>query len=368
MTKRRYLPKYVSVFTDAWGKDRYRYRRKGFPSVYLPGPLGSDEFLRALAAAGQGASIIAPKAAPGSIDELITSYCAVPSRLGPSDVTRQKVRAVLDDFRAEHGHRMVADTQFQHIEAILAAKAEKAVKQTPKGPREVGGIHAARKLRKELVRLFDFAVKLEQLKQNPAAIAERVKSTDADRTGGFHTWTEDEIAQFQARHALGTKARLAMELMLWTSLRRGDAIRLGPQHVRDGHVSLSTKKTGKAQSLPVAPQLRAAIEAMPVKGALCFLVTEAGAPFSKKGFGNWFRRRCNEAGLTHCSAHGLRKAMLRRLAELGQSNQALKAVSGHSRDDMVALYTREADQKRLAGDAIGALSAAQMSKAVSGNV
>ena len=92
-----------------------------------------------------------------------------------------------------------------------------------------------------------------------------------------------------------------------------------------------------------------------VRSNMTFLVTEYGKlPFSAAGFGNWFRDRCNEAGLPQCSAHGLRKAASRRLAEVGCSNQQIKAVTGHVTDKEVSRYTAAADQERLAEQAIDA--------------
>lgn len=198
---------------------------------------------------------------------------------------------------------------------------------------------------------------------NPAAQSDRVKIAPGQRSKGFHTWTEEEIAQFRAHHALGTKPRLAMELMLWTDQRRGDAIWMGRQHIRDGRLHFTQGKTGRDLGLPVAPQLLEAIVAMPAsaKGHLCFLVTEYGKPFSDAGFGNWFRDKCDDACLPQCSAHGLRKATMRRMSELGMSNQSMKSVSGHSTDQEVARYTRAADQQRMADAAIGSLSRWEMS-------
>lgn len=151
--------------------------------------------------------------------------------------------------------------------------------------------------------------------------------------------------------------------MLWTGQRRGDAIRMGRQHIRDGFLDFGQRKTGKELVLPVAPPLLKAIVALPpaAKGHLCFLVNNHGKPFSDAGFGNRMRKWCDEAGLPQCSAHGLRKAMQRRLAELGMNNQSLKSLSGHSGDAEVALYTRAADQKRMATEAISALARWEMS-------
>jgi hypothetical protein len=54
------------------------------------------------------------------------------------------------------------------------------------------------------------------------------------KPGGFHSWTREEVEQFEARHLIGTKARLAMALLLYTGQRRSDVVLFGRQHVRDG--------------------------------------------------------------------------------------------------------------------------------------
>jgi integrase len=358
MTK-RWLPKHVTVFTDRHGKARFRYRRRGFEGGYFKSAFGTEDFRKELAAFERGKVDTVQEAIkrtiPGTIDDLVTRYFSVPSRLGPTDDTQRKIRAILSRFREAHGHRIVADVQFEHIEAII--EKAKAKRPSEDGKRMVGGIEAARKLRKELVRLFDYAIKVRMRPDNPVRQADRVKVAAGERSKGFHTWTEAEIAQFRAYHKLGTKPRLAMELMLWTGQRRIDAIRLGRDDVHDGRVAVRQSKTGKDMLLPVAPQLLEAIVAMPHReGQGPFLVTEWGKPFTNAGFGNWFRDKCDEAGLPQCTAHGLRKAIMRRLAELHMGNQSLKAVSGHSRDEEVATYTREVNQSRMADHAIAALS------------
>ena len=50
---------------------------------------------------------------------------------------------------------------------------------------------------------------------------------------GFHRWSEGEIAQFEARHPVGTKPRLALALGLYTGQARQDVVAMGPQHIRD---------------------------------------------------------------------------------------------------------------------------------------
>ncbi len=133
---------------------------------------------------------------------------------------------------------------------------------------------------------------------------------------GYHDWTEEEIAQFMARHPLGTKAHLALMLMLCTGQRKSDAVRMGWGDVANGMIRVRQQKTGTPLMIPILPTLQAALADLP-KDAPAFLLTEYGRPYSAAGFGNWMRDRCDEAGLPNCASHGLRKACARRLAEAG---------------------------------------------------
>jgi len=360
----RFLPKYVTAFEDRHGKVRYRYRRKGHESGYFKGELGSDAF-RAEYAAFEKAKLETPVAASrwpvGSNGDLVTRYVSVPARLGPKEVTRQKVLRILGAFRDEFGNAYVADVNFEHIDAIVAAKREKQFATTQMGKRAVGGIEAARKLRKELVRLFDYAEKIgmRPAGSNPARQSEHVRVAAGERSKGYRSWTEEDIAAYRERHPLGTGARLALELLLWTGQRRGDCYVFGPKDILGGRFRITQNKGGKELWLPVAPQLLEAITAMPAlpQDAPSFLVSELGRPYSYASFGNKMRDWCDQAGLPNCTAHGLRKANARRMAELGMSNRTLKAVGGWTNDREVSIYTAGADQALLAEDAIGRLSA-----------
>jgi integrase len=103
--------------------------------------------------------------------------------------------------------------------------------------------------------------------------------------------------------------------------------------------------------IPIHPDL-ARVLASASRSHLAVLVTERGAPFTHAGFGNWFRDCCNKAGLPHCSAHGLRKASARRLADAGCTAHQIAAITGHASLSEIANYTRAADQKRLAREAM----------------
>jgi integrase len=349
---KRRLPNNLTSFVDRHGKERFRFRKTGRPTYYFKGHPGterhpSEEYKELVS----GKPVTASRATPGTIDDLLQRFYGSSSWEGIGADTRRVRRGILEAFREQHGAKRVAKVTFEHIEAILVAKAKKRVDVESR--RMVGGKEASRSLKKQLTRLFTFAVKLGMIETNPVSLADGVK---VPKTGGFHTWTEDEIATYQAKHALGTKARLALEIILWTGQRRGDVHRFGRAHLKAGKIRYTQAKTGKELWLPAAPQLLEAIAAMPVVGAETFLVTDYGKSFSRSGFGNKMREWCDEAGLPQCSAHGLRKAIARRLAEDGAGNQGIKSVGGWSGDAEVSTYTAEVDQRALAETTLGGLA------------
>lgn len=364
MARTETLPKHVSTFVDNRGKRRYRFRKTGCASGYFDAhpntAQGQAEYAAFLASGAEKAAERAPMKR-GSIDHLLSLYYASTDFRGSAaDNSLAKRRAVLEQFRAHHGHRTVKGATFVALDKYVA---KVAAGWTDEKGRKHGGAFAAETARKLIRGLFRFAVKLEWRADNPVDFV----SYRPKKTPGFHSWTEGEIAQYRAHWPLGTKQRLAMELMLWTGKRRSDAVRMGPQHVDGDSLAGRDQKTGKAWTLPIAPQLRAAINAMPANH-LCFVPAERGHPYSAAGFGNAFRDWCDAAGLPHCSAHGLRKAISRRAAEEGIGNAGIKSITLHSRDDEVAIYTAAADQKRLSKDAIARISQAELSSAAITNL
>ena len=107
----------------------------------------------------------------------------------------------------------------------------------------------------------------------------------------------------------------------------------------------------KHRALPILPELRAIIDATRSEN-LTYLVTEFGRPFTANGFGNWFKRRCIEAALPHCSTHGVRKAGATIAAENGATEHQLMAIYGWSSPKPAALYTRKANRNGITGGAI----------------
>src|SRR5262249_18376826 len=113
--------------------------------------------------------------------------------------------------------------------------------------------------------------------------------------------------------------------------------------------------TGGHLVIPIVPELAAALAAAGSEN-LTFLVTRTGAPFTAAGFGNHFRDWCNEAGLPHCSAHGLRKAICRRLAEAGCNSLQIAAITGHKTSRLVDHYTAARSQTLLARAAMKSIT------------
>jgi integrase len=241
-------------------------------------------------------------------------------------------RGILERFRARYGDRQFALLHTPWIEMLLDEKPP----------------HAARSWLVTLRSLCQFALKRRYLRSDPT-INIKLRGVKGD---GFHTWIEDEIAQFEAHHPVGTKPRLALALLLYTAQRRSDVIRIGRQHIRDGVLTVKQQKTGVTLAIPVHPHLQAVLDATPSEH-LTFLTMTGGKPYGSEHFSKTFRAWCDAAGLPkHCSAHGLRKAACRRLAEAGCSANEIAAISGHATLREVERYTKAADQARLARNAM----------------
>ena len=172
---------------------------------------------------------------------------------------------------------------------------------------------------------------------------------------GFPVWTEGDVATFEKRWPLGTKERVWLSVLLYTGLRRGDAVRIGRQHVRNDVAVIRTQKSGEkiVVHLPLLPPLLEALRAGPT-AELAFICGANGKPMTKESFGNAFSDACRKAGIKK-SAHGLRKIGATRAANNGATVAQLNAIFGWTGSKMANLYTQSADRARLARDAIGKL-------------
>lgn len=331
----RVLPQYASAFIDVRGKERVRLRRTGWQTVYVTQKAGTPEFTEAYKdwLENRKIKIAEHRAKPGSFDDLISRFYQSSEWADLKPTTQETYRGELERFRAKYGDRSAATMSARNVANLLAK-----MQATPA---------AANNLRKRLGQLFRFAITSGWRTDNPAKATRPLKT----RKGGFPTWQEEHIEAFEAHHPIGTTARLAFDLALYTAQRRSDVRIMGPQHVRNGWIKVKQFKTGKEMEMPIHPRLAASIAATKTTN-LAFIVNAKGAPFTYDSFGMWFMRQCRAAGLEGFAMHGLRKAAARRMAEAGLSNQLIKSITGHTSDSEVARYTRDAEQKLMAGEAI----------------
>lgn len=334
---------YIHEFRDRHGKARYYFRRPGFKRIALKGAPGSAEFMDAYRAALAGdtappVEIGAARTMPGTIAALTVAYYNSATFHALAPATRTTYRGIIDRFRVEHGDKRVATLKREHVARILETKAA-----TPA---------AANNWLRVVRLLMDVAIGLRMRDDNPVIGVKAIKR----KSTGFHTWTEDEIALFEAKHPIGTRARLALALLLYTAQRRSDVILMGRQHVSNAVLHVKQQKTGVEVDIPLHSDLVAILDATPASN-MTYITTAAGAPFTPAGFTNWFRACCGEAGLPKgCSPHGLRKAASRRLAEHGCSAHEIMSITGHKTLKEVERYTAAVDRKLLAKRAMARTS------------
>jgi integrase len=328
--------RYVHAFVDRHGRPRHYFRRHGRRTP-LPGLPGSVEFNRAyeqaLAGTPPTAEVGAARTVAGSVNAMIVGYLGSAAFGQLALASQRQYRRIFEELRHKHGDRSIATLERRHLALMLESKAA-----TPS---------AARDLLRCLRLIVQHAIKLG-IRQDDPTNGVRVKMP---KTEGFKTWTEEDIAAFEAAYPIGTKPRLALALLLGAALRASDVVRVGRSHVRNGTVTIMQQKTGTALAIPVSAALATAINAT-ATDAIVFLVNEHGRAFTAKGFGKWFTAQCERIGLKGLSPHGLRKAACRRLAEAGCSANEIAAISGHKSLNEVARYTRAADQARMARNAI----------------
>jgi integrase/recombinase XerD len=336
--------KYVVEDRDRHGNPRLYVRLPGRAKVRIRAIPGTAEFYEAYKDAIAN-NVPAPHyshAKPGSFRWLSQLFYASTEFTGKDLSTQKWHRRALDSISQKHGDKPIKLMEPRHVRMIRDERKDKPA--------------AANHRLKALRKLFGWAIEEQHAPHDPTLGVKGIRYV----TKGHHTWSPEEVKQFEARHPLGSKARLAKDLLQYTTGRREDAPRLGPQHVRDGRISFTQAKNEHRDpvyvDMPLHPKLAASItayaKARKVRHHLTFLVTEFGKPFTANGFGNWFRDRCNEAGLPQCSAHGLRKATATRLAEGRASPHEIMAITGHRTLEQVERYTRAASRSKLADSAM----------------
>lgn len=324
---------FVKSYRDRHDRARHYFRKPGAPSVPLPGEYGSPEFLQAYQEAIESAprrDIGAGRVPTGSVSALIAAYYGSKAWVRLGDQTKSTYRNTLEKIREQYGSRLVKGIRQRHIVSIL------------------DGLGANEQNWRKVLRLIlGLALERGWIDVHPMSEMRRPRKA----LHGFRAWETGEIAAFEARWPTGSRERLALALLLYTGQRRSDVVTMGRQHVVGGRISVVQQKTGTRLAIPLHAKLQVELAAVP-KGQLTFLQTQYGEPFKPAGFTNWFRDVTTAAGLSGCTAHGLRKTASVRLAEAGCTGKEIMAITGHANLAEVTLYTAGADQGRLADEAM----------------
>jgi integrase len=344
--------KYVQAFIDEHGRPRFYFRRRGYPRVTLPSP-SSEGFWAAYSAAMSGDATatnvaVEKRAKPGSLQLLAASYYASHSYGALADSSKATYRRTIEKLCERFGELSAAAMQRSHVKLLMDR-----YKETPE---------AANQMRKVLRCLMQHAVDVGLRADDPTCDVKKLKT----KSDGHHSWTEDEIAKFEAVHPVGSTQRPALGLLLYLGQRREDTVLMGRQHLtKDGRtIRVKQHKTGRALSLPIHSELAKLLNLSPTsenlshaseKLNLTFLLNQFGTPFTPAGFSDWFRKACDRAGLPHCSAHGLRKPAARRLADAGCSTHEIASITGHASLREIQRYTEAASQAKLADAAMAKL-------------
>lgn len=305
------------------------------PRTRIRGEFGSPEFMAAYQAAEAGVPIAPPaKAGKGTLAWLLEQYRDSAAWLALSAATRRQRENIFKHVLETAGRERASQITAKTIKAGLERR-----RYTPSQARNfLGAMRGA----------FEWALASEHVAVDPTA---GIEAPARPKTDGFVAWSEEHVAKYQAQFPLGTRQRVWLDVLLYTGLRRGDAVRFGRPHVRASVGRIKTEKSGETVTaiIPILPVLRATLDAGPV-GDLTFIVGESGKPLTKESFGNEFRIACNEAGVPG-SAHGVRKIAATTAANNGATVAQLKALFGWTDDAMPSLYTKTADRERLAIDA-----------------
>lgn len=340
--------RYVFQDVDRHGTVRVYFWRRPGRKMRIREPLGSEAFAaryQELMAGGDAAASGPGTVTPGTLRWLVGQYVTSPHfrRLDPD--TQRVRRQILEHCCREPVYPGAAVTYADFPISRVTTKALAVLRD-----RRIDKPEAANGRVKAMRGLFRWYAGDDR--DDPARALKKIKTA----TGGFAPWSVADVEAFRARWPLGTRQRLALELLLLTGLRRSDIVELGRQHVAKGWIRKRLHKGRNSNpvvlEIPLLPELADVIAASPC-GDLTYLVTGYGRPFTAAGFGGWFREACDAAGLKGRSAHGLRKAGATIAAERGATAHQLMALFGWSSLAQPERYTRSAARRRLAEAAMG---------------
>lgn len=324
--------KFIHEYRDRHGRAHRYFRRKGFPRVRLPGLPGSPEFMEAYKTGLAGGTMRTSRHAPGTFADLVTRYYDSAEFANLRGSSPRTYRYILEKHIARDGHRAVR--------LLVADKARKIIEEI--GATKPGMANLTRSI---MIAVYEFAISLDWRKDNP------FKRTKPYKLGSVHTWTDEELAAYEKRWPLGMRERLAYAILLYSAQRISDAVKMKRSDV----LKIAQQKTSTELSIPVHPALARAVKAGPSNGIYIIGREKDGRPISAQTLGRIVSTGAAKAGLTKCTAHGLRKANQRILAERGATTKQMQSMSGHKTLREAERYSEQANQGRLAVAAVALL-------------
>lgn len=344
------------------GTYRYYLRMDGIRICRLPNQLGSEEFLeqywaerRKYEASKAPLPVTAEKplasltTRPGSFKWLCLAYMAS-SDFRQLDLTTQaKRRSIIESMWIEKlkddpaDSRIFADMPLAKFSVSNIEKLRDRKRETP---------FAADERLKVLRQVFATKDAIgKQVTDNVAMLVSPFRAA----TEGHATARPEELAQFIAHHGIASRAVLGLALLMFTGIRVSDLSRIGPQHRRKDEFQLRLFKNRNRKPvtliIPIHPILDAILKMHPTN-AFTYMVTEHGNAFSIKGLGNRVSDWFSQAKLPHLSAHSVRKGLATDQAHNEATDSMLEAMFGWRDGKTSKIYTRNAEQARLARMAV----------------
>ena len=221
---------------------------------------GTPEFETEYLAALAGHPTPTKGRSAGTLGWLFDRYRETPAWRNLSLETRKQREQIMAPVLKNAGHQPFAKI---NRSSVVAARDRRG--ETPA---------QARHYLEAMRGLFKWAVDAGMAKDNPTI---GVDDPARAKTGGIPVWTEEQVEAYERRWPVGTRQRVWLDVLLYTGLRRGDAVKLGRQHVRNGVASFKTEKSKSTieVTLPILPVLAETLKAGPC-GELSFIVGANG--------------------------------------------------------------------------------------------
>ena len=371
--------RYVIKDSNRHGRVRYYYRAPGAKKVRLPDDYGSAVFKKAYLAASRGETLVTEVPQQPHVSSPVTRTIKtnslrwlVTKYLDSSDFKRLDPRNAAYTRRYLEAICQSRDIATGRARGELLYSAVKrsdvvAIRDTIHESAYMANFHL-----KKLGTVFNWAMKNDLAMVNPVSLVDKLKTSKKKGKA----WTQEDFETFERNYPLGSKERTAYAIMRFTIVRLSDCIRLGPQHLHKGCLNFTEYKGGhskvigryapvpKDRTIRIVPELQQALDAAmeantaqaKKKGSnvtqLTFLTTPTGKQFSEENFSIWWRKRLDDIGLNHCTAHGVRRGVAKMAAERGASGHMLMSMGGWTNLKQVQTYTEEVDRLRLTNEGL----------------